>query len=98
MAPLSRELAGLILTHNKFGDHLDKSSKTIDESLEIKNFEYAGQTLAEVWSRVVIDGYPVFAEFASQDCVAEEPEAVLSAWYDVHVKESQYFLQVKINY
>lgn len=62
-APLSRELAGLILPHDHFGTHLNNSAVTIDKNLEGKNFEYAGQTLAEVWNKMVIDGYPVVAEY-----------------------------------
>jgi hypothetical protein len=37
MAPLSRELAGLILQHDHYGSHLDNSGKTTDAELEKKN-------------------------------------------------------------
>ena len=36
---------------------------TVDKDLELKNFEYAGRTLAEIWSGLLIDGNPVVAEF-----------------------------------
>ncbi|KAG5864171.1 hypothetical protein JTB14_028084 [Gonioctena quinquepunctata] len=49
MAPLSRELAGLILAHDHFGSHLDDRGVTINEHLERSNFEFAGNVLAEVW-------------------------------------------------
>lgn len=94
MAPLSRELAGLLLPHDHFGSHLNSSAATIDTNLEEKNFEFAGQTLAEVWSKLMIDKYPVHAEYIGAQSVARETEKVPPAWYDLHVHESQYFLQV----
>ena len=42
MAPLSKELCGLIIPHDKFGSHLDDQRRTIDIELERKTFEYAG--------------------------------------------------------
>lgn len=94
MASLSRELAGLIIPHEHFGSHLNNSAQTVDKKLELKNFEFAGETLAEVWNSLVIDGYPVVAEYAEPKCISEEPELVRPEWYSLHVQESQYFLQV----
>ncbi|KAF2890364.1 hypothetical protein ILUMI_15809 [Ignelater luminosus] len=61
MAPLSRDLCGLIIPHNVCGTHLDARGRTIDKVLEKKNFEAAGRILAEVWDRTVIDGFEVIA-------------------------------------
>lgn len=36
MAPLSRELSGLIIPHDQFGSHLNNQGKTIDTELEKK--------------------------------------------------------------
>ena len=47
MAPLSKELADVILEHQHFETHLDDRGNTIDEELELKNFEHAGSILAE---------------------------------------------------
>ncbi|KAL4720554.1 hypothetical protein ACJJTC_002355 [Scirpophaga incertulas] len=44
MAPLSRELTGVVLNDN-FGSHLDSSNKTTDLDLEKRNFESAGTVL-----------------------------------------------------
>ena len=44
MAPLSRELAGLILPHDKYGSHLDDSGHTTDTDHEKLNFKHAGHT------------------------------------------------------
>ena len=47
---LSREIAGL---------HLDDNGKTaVDDKLEKKNFQHAGEILAEIWNKVVVDGCP----------------------------------------
>ncbi|CAF4344729.1 unnamed protein product, partial [Rotaria magnacalcarata] len=59
MAPLSNQLAGLILPHDYYGTHLNDSGKTIDSTLEIQNFKRAGECLAEVWNELTIDSYPV---------------------------------------
>jgi len=50
MAPLSRELSGLILPHDHYGSHLDKKGNAVDPQLEVKNFAFAGKALADVWS------------------------------------------------
>ncbi|GBP53742.1 Probable ATP-dependent RNA helicase DDX27 [Eumeta japonica] len=68
MAPLSRDLAGLILPHDHFGSHLDERGITIDEHLERSNFEFAGNVLAEVWSSMEIDGYNVTPKYVGAEC------------------------------
>lgn len=42
MAPLSRELATVVLPYEHYGSHLDSQGRTIDEELEVKNFQHAG--------------------------------------------------------
>ncbi|XP_062546366.1 uncharacterized protein LOC134212476 [Armigeres subalbatus] len=97
MAPLSRELSGLILPHDKFGSHLDSQGRTTDEMLEKKNFANAGETLSEVWRNLVIDGFNVVAEYVEPDkselCISEMV-SVDEHWIASHVRTSQYLLQV----
>ena len=67
--------------------------KTINDALELKNFEHAGKVLAKVWSNMSIDGHPVVAEFISDE--ANEPVVSKSEkWKAIHVRESQYLLQI----
>ena len=40
---------------------MDDKVNTIDPQLELKNFEQAGKILGEIWSGMVMDGYPVIA-------------------------------------
>lgn len=42
MAPLSHELATVVLSYEHYGSHLDSQGRTIDEELEVKNFQHAG--------------------------------------------------------
>ena len=91
MAPLSRELSGVILEHDRFGTHLDNKGNTIDNDLELKNFEHADTVLAEIWSKLVIDEHPVVAEYISDDPDEREKS---EKWKSKHVKASQYFLQI----
>lgn len=96
MAPLSRSLSGVILPHDHFGSHLNSQCKTIDSELEKRNFAYAGEVLSEIWTELQFDGYPIVAEYV--DPSAETPAVIEvdAQWYSVHVRESQYFLQVII--
>lgn len=84
MAPLSRELVGVILPHNEFGDHLDGKGKTIDLELEKKNFAKAGEVLSEIWNSLVIDNHPVRATYVSEETL-NEPDSVDAKWYSDHV-------------
>lgn len=98
MAPLSRELSGIILEHDYFGSHLDSRGRTVDIEKEKSNFSHAGNILASIWSNITIDGYEVLAEYVNEEksnVIADFPSA---EWYSLHVRESQYLLQVSIKY
>ncbi|GBP30809.1 hypothetical protein EVAR_82551_1 [Eumeta japonica] len=94
MAPLSKRLAGVILPHEHFGSHLDDKGMTTDDDLEKRNFQHAGETLAEVWRDMKIDNYDVSAEYRQPEDSKQDPAEPNQAWYSIHVRESQYFLQV----
>ena len=97
MAPLSRELSGLILPHDKYGSQLNDRGLTIDTNLEKKNFSFAGSTLAEIWSQTVIDGHPIVAEYIDPELSELKPESLQSKdpiWFAAHVRTSQYFTQI----
>lgn len=97
MAPLSKELAGVVLPHDTFGTHLDKSGNTVDSELEKKNFASAGEILAEIWSGITLDSKPVVAEYiepgkgtlSHEDMIERSPK-----WLATHCRVSQYFLQI----
>lgn len=97
MAPLSKELSGQILPHDHFGSHLDNRGQTIDLDLEEKNFAFAGTVLAEIWSKMVEDNFPMVAEYVNPG-TSELLEAELlnkdQNWCDVHIRSSQYFTQI----
>ena len=63
MVPLSHDLAGVVLPHNSFGNHLNSQNQTVDKELEVKKFAKAGEELAEIWSQTVIDGGDTVAEY-----------------------------------
>ena len=67
MAPLSASLAGVVLPYDHFCKHLDEQGRTVDSMLEKKNFEKAGILLAEPFSNLTIDTYPVTAKYRSPD-------------------------------
>ena len=97
MAPLSRELSGLILPHEHCGSHLNSAGLTIDDDLEKENFKFAGETLAKIWSDVSIENFPVVAEYVEPEAseIKEETLQTKDAkWFAQHVRSSQYFLQI----
>ena len=59
----------------------------------MKNFAKAGEVLAEIWSKTVIDNYPTVAEY-----INPSDEVFITAkdqeWMAKHVRESQYLLQI----
>ena len=93
MSKLSKELSGAILPHDHFGTHVDHNNTTIDEELELQNFDYAGEILAELWSKLVIDDHPVIAEFV-RDEASEITITKSEEWKANHVRESQHLLQI----
>ncbi|CAF1588411.1 unnamed protein product [Adineta ricciae] len=72
MAPLSHDLAGLILPHDHFGSHLNESGTTINVDLEKLNFRKAGQILAETWNQSVMDGFPCVAEYINPPATSDD--------------------------
>ena len=97
MAPLSKELAGVILPHDTFGSHLDASGRTTNDKLELRNFANAVAVLAEIWSNLTFDGYPVVAEYVAPKQGHLKQEQLMkrdAAWISRHVATSQYFLQI----
>ena len=97
MAPLSKELSGVILPHEHYGSHLDSQGRTIDKKKELENFGFAGQTLAEIWSSVNIDNFPTIANYIdpkSSELKVENLVTKDSKWFSQHVRTSQYFTQI----
>lgn len=54
----------------------------------------SGETLAEIWSLMVIDGHNVIAEYVPPREALPQPAKVSDTWYGNLVRESQYFLQI----
>ena len=79
MAPLSKELSGLILPHDKYGSHLNDQGLTIDTDLKKKNFAFAGSTLAEIWSQTVVDSHPIVVEYIDPELSELKPETLQSS-------------------
>ncbi|MCP3850961.1 MAG: hypothetical protein GY694_12095 [Gammaproteobacteria bacterium] len=94
MAPLSKMTAGIILPFDTFGNHLNSSNKTVDATLEKRNFQAAGEILAEVFNDTQIDGYSVVSKFVSNVCEEDECDELSEEWKSVHVLQSQYMLQI----
>ncbi|BFZ21940.1 hypothetical protein BsWGS_24979 [Bradybaena similaris] len=97
MAPLSNELTGLILPHDHYGNHLNERGVSIDADLEKKNFKFAGITLAEIWSQLIVDTFSTVAEFidpTESELLENQLLFKDHKWYDIHVRTSQYFTQI----
>ena len=90
MAPLSFRLAGIVLDHQRYGEHLDKRKKTIDNDLEMKNFEGAGKEVAELWHDAEWASYKIDAKYVapppSDDLPAPKYEEVDAEWFHKHAR------------
>ena len=93
MAPLSKNLGVVLLEHKHFGANLGDKGNTIDPQLELKTFEQAGKIVGEIWSGMVMDGYPVIAGYIG-DKPSEIVNDVSENWRSSHVKLPQYLLQI----
>ena len=82
MAPLIREIAGLILPYNSFGYHLDDNGNTVDDELEKKNFQQASEI---IWSNVVVDGCPTVSEFKNTEMKPSDILQKDEACFSTHV-------------
>ena len=72
MAPLSKDLSGVVLEHQFFGNHLNDKGETVDVELEKSNFQHAGRILSDIWSNSMIDGYPVSANYVQEQGILSQ--------------------------
>ena len=89
---MSKILSGILLPHETFETHLDSSRKTIDTNLEKRNFKTAGEILAKVWEEIVLDNFPVMADYIEN--AAKDPADLNEKWIIVHCRISQCLLQI----
>ena len=93
IAFLSRDLAGIVLPHDYCGNHLDSSGKTINQDLEVKNFQKTADVLSEVWEKTVIDGYLVHCRAipVGKTYKSPNPDPV---WVEKNSQQSRYCLNI----
>ncbi|CAG8719325.1 3843_t:CDS:2, partial [Ambispora leptoticha] len=94
MAPLSHDLASVILPHDTFGIHLDAQLRTNNEELEKHNFKAAGDILTSIWENTIIDNYPVLVKYIDPSDEHYSPSEKLVAWIEKHVMTCRYITQV----
>ena len=63
MAPLSKQLTGVVLDHKHFGSHLSSSKLTLNLDLEKKNFQHAGERLGKLFEEMVLDKNKTVASY-----------------------------------
>ena len=102
MAPLSRELTGVIFDHQHYGTHLNSKKETVDIELEKRNFAYAGKALASLFDSMpsrgrAIGGYDVHAHWVDPMTTDERPDipAVSEEWKVNHMLRSRYFVMMR---
>ena len=92
MVPLRQALAGVLLPHDTFDTHLDSQRRTTEVELEKQNFKAAGKLLAEIWSELVLDKFPVVSEYV--EGLALDLVPINETWVATQCHISQYFLQI----
>ena len=93
MTPSSHDLAGIILPHDSYGNHLDESGKIIDVELEKISFFKAAEILSNIWLETVIDGRPVDSQALPLD-QAFIPPTTDAKWVAEHVHQTRYTLKL----
>ncbi|CAG8724843.1 581_t:CDS:1, partial [Scutellospora calospora] len=66
IATLSGKLAGVILPIDYFGIHLNTQGKVNNQELALKNFQYAGEALCNIWCCDLIFGKHVNAQYVEE--------------------------------
>eukprot|EP01084_Bolivina_argentea_P319721 554570_1 len=98
MAPLSKKLVGLVLDHQKLGNHLNSNKETIDDELEKANFGEAGRILGNIWSEAPVDGHVCDAQYVApidiDDKKEKFPHKYDEKWAAKHIKHGQYHLSI----
>ena len=92
MTPSSHDLAGIILPHDSYANHLDESGKIIDVELEKKIFFKAAEILSNIWLETVIDGHPVDSQALPLD-QAFIPPTTDAKWVAELAHQTRYTLQ-----
>ncbi|CAG8576737.1 11521_t:CDS:2 [Dentiscutata erythropus] len=94
IAPLSHDLADVILSHDTFGSHLDAQLRTNDEELEKRNFKAAADILISIWESTIIDSYPVLVKYLDPSDEHYSPSEKSVTWIEKHVMTCRYITQV----
>ncbi|CAB4415067.1 unnamed protein product [Rhizophagus irregularis] len=63
MATLSGKLAGITLPIDHFGKYLNSQGDVTDPELAAQNFQHAGKALCDIWSRDLIFGKRIDAQY-----------------------------------
>ena len=61
---------------------MDSQRRTKDAELEKQNFKAAGKLLAEIWSELVLDKFPVASEYV--EGLALDPVPINETWVATH--------------
>ena len=86
MAPLSHNLAGIVLPYDHFDNDVDSSGKTIDRKMEEKNFQKTAEVLSNVWVSVNCRTVPVGSLY--------KPTTLDPVWVAKHCQQFLYYLQI----
>lgn len=66
MAILSRKLAGITLPIDHFRSHQNTQGKVIVLELALQNFQYAGESLCDIWCKDLIFGKYVDTQYVEE--------------------------------
>ncbi|CAG8852893.1 44563_t:CDS:1, partial [Gigaspora margarita] len=96
MSTLSGKLAGIVLPIDNFGSHLDSVGNIMDNNLAIRNFQYAGERLCELWQRDKIHGKNVIVKYiANETDLFNETSNISWIWIEKHCQLCRYSLDIR---
>lgn len=86
MVPLNKKSC-LKLFHQmnyKAVSYLHAEGNTVNAELEENYFKYVRKCLAEIWSAVILDNYPIIIEYSNIEKY-ENLEEVEDIWFSTHI-------------
>ncbi|CAG8605912.1 34232_t:CDS:2 [Racocetra persica] len=94
IAPLSYDLASIILPYDTFRTHLNTQLRTNNEELEKRNFKAARDVLTSVWENTIIDSYLVLVKYIDSSKKHHYSNEKSALWMEKHVMTCRYMTQV----
>ncbi|CAG8672730.1 6442_t:CDS:2 [Gigaspora margarita] len=95
MAPLSLKLAGIVLSIDYYGTHLNSQGKVINEELAKENFRFSGEKLCDIWQHDQSYRRNVRATYMDTHIDIFDDDKISWQWIEDHCQICRYSLDIR---